>query len=545
VTIRQIIETVWPGDAVTSMALSVDRMLEGHHSHEVYAFGIHPEMADQALPVAQLPPPARGDVLVYHLSIGNPTLVRMLLARPERLVLIYHNVTPPHLLLDQPELAARCAFGRLEPSLLRDRVVASLADSEYNATELRLLGYDPVVCPVGVDPFRLTGVASTGFLDEARTRLGDHYALAVAQALPHKRLERVLLAMRVLQQDLGQDIGLAVVGHERDAQYAAGLHAAADRLRLEHVWFTGRVPDAVLADLYRGASVLVSASEHEGLGLPLWEAMAFGVPVVAIGHTAVPDTIGEAGLVLPPSAGARQVAKAIHAVISDAVLAQDLKLAGLRRLEAVGIDQQRDTLLDVVQRAVDLAAMPAPAAGNGHQVGASGQPPPPDRIAKTLAGIIDLVEQPDDMTSESVQERALLEELRQARGAAPGTDELDAAVAALKVWPGFSATRISAATRIPGGRLAHALVGKVVRRQTEGVLAQAQEHSRLVAALVQALVREQRQAARTAEATASVLATAIDALGSRQSERVAPSHRVEDSKNANGGAGVHQEPASE
>ena len=68
----------------------------------------------------------------------------------------------------------------------------------------------------------------------------------------------------------------------------------------DRFWFTGPVPDEDLAAYYRTASVYVSLSEHEGFCVPLLEAMAADVPVLAYASTAVPDTLGGAGVQFHP-----------------------------------------------------------------------------------------------------------------------------------------------------------------------------------------------------------------------------------------------------
>ena len=64
--------------------------------------------------------------------------------------------------------------------------------------------------------------------------------------------------------------------------------------------FTGPVPDAELAAYYRASSVYISLSEHEGFCVPLVEAMAMDVPVLAYSAAAVPDTLGGAGVQFAP-----------------------------------------------------------------------------------------------------------------------------------------------------------------------------------------------------------------------------------------------------
>lgn len=68
----------------------------------------------------------------------------------------------------------------------------------------------------------------------------------------------------------------------------------------DRFWFTGPVPDEDLAAFYRWADVYVSLSEHEGFCVPLLEAMAADVPVLAYAAGAVPETLGGAGVLFSP-----------------------------------------------------------------------------------------------------------------------------------------------------------------------------------------------------------------------------------------------------
>src|SRR4029079_6613799 len=68
----------------------------------------------------------------------------------------------------------------------------------------------------------------------------------------------------------------------------------------DRFWFTGPVPDDDLAAFYRWADVYVSLSEHEGFCVPLVEAMAADVPILAYAAGAVPETLGGAGMLSDP-----------------------------------------------------------------------------------------------------------------------------------------------------------------------------------------------------------------------------------------------------
>jgi glycosyltransferase involved in cell wall biosynthesis len=101
------------------------------------------------------------------------------------------------------------------------------------------------------------------------------------------------------------------------------------RMRSDRFWFPGPVPDAELAAYYRHAHAYVSLSEHEGFCVPLVEAMAMDVPVLAYASSAVPETLGGAGLSFAPK-DLELAAELLGALVYDEALRQQV-LAGQRR----------------------------------------------------------------------------------------------------------------------------------------------------------------------------------------------------------------------
>ena len=85
-------------------------------------------------------------------------------------------------------------------------------------------------------------------------------------------------------------------------QYYATIRALLSEYKMleDRFIFTGPVPDVELAAYYRASSVYISLSEHEGFCVPLVEAMAMDVPVLAYSAAAVPDTLGGAGVQFAP-----------------------------------------------------------------------------------------------------------------------------------------------------------------------------------------------------------------------------------------------------
>lgn len=336
--IHQIVVGAGIGDAITTMAINVRNALREHGPSEIFAHHLSPDAAHEVLPLRHLGRAGRSDLLIYHASIGEPAVTQLLLARPERLIVVYHNITPSRFFIDyEPHFAASLHWGRHELTLIRDRVVMAVAVSHYNAQDLAEAGFSDVhTVPAGLRPSRLTEIPPCGSLalrlDEA---FPNGFALTVSQLLPHKRFETILEAMHLVQYVHERPLGLVFAGTARMSRYLAALQIHARRLRIERMWFFGQATDAELATLYRMAAVYVSASAHEGLALPPLEAMSFGVPVVAREAGALRETIGGAGIVLPSTAGPMMLSEAIAEVDRNTGLQSHLRHIGHERVSHI------------------------------------------------------------------------------------------------------------------------------------------------------------------------------------------------------------------
>jgi glycosyltransferase involved in cell wall biosynthesis len=264
-----------------------------------------------------------------------------LAARRARLVLSPANLAPLALgsrnvvvIHDAAALRHPEAYGRfysayqrrLLPAIAR-RAALVLTVSEFSKRELaKLLGLAAErieVVPNGVDE-RFSPSADPA---AARERFGLElpYVLAVGTASARKGLHLLGDAAARLER---AGVELVVAGSERG--YLRGGEVVPGR-RL------GYVDDALLPGLYAGAGALAMPSVHEGFGLPALEAMASGTPVVAAARGALPETCGDAALLVEPEPAA--FADALERVMSDDDLRERLSTAGPDR--AAGFSWER------------------------------------------------------------------------------------------------------------------------------------------------------------------------------------------------------------
>ena len=287
-------------DAISNEARLIRRLLrERGWASEIYTDPRHcnPRLRGDAQPLDALRP-AADDLLLLHLSIGSPVNERFA-GLPGRRILLYHNITPPaYLRFLDAAFADRLQEGLDQARRLAGSVQLALADSAFNARELEALGHRDVrVLPYLVD----------GLLNEvppdpdqlARLRDGRLNVLFVGRGAPNKKIEDLLFAFHYLQRYVEPHARLIHVGSYAGLEaYHGFLHMKAAELGLEEVHFLGSIPQARLNACYAAADVFLCLSEHEGFCVPLLEAMARQVPVLAYAAGAVPETMGGAGVLL-------------------------------------------------------------------------------------------------------------------------------------------------------------------------------------------------------------------------------------------------------
>jgi L-malate glycosyltransferase len=349
--IHQFLPTFAAGDAIGNHVLALRRVLrEAGYQSEIFADDAHSAVRGQARDYRHFE--AAGEAwLLYHLSTGSP-MADFLAAREEPLAVYYHNITPARYFERwEPGAAENVRGARAQLRQLASATRLAMANSAFSAAELAEEGYpDPVVVPVLVNFSAYDAPpepATLARLTKASEGGGAHW-LFVGRLAPNKCQHDLIGAFAAYRALFDPKARLSVVGGATSPLYRRALEQLVDELDLGGaVELSDVVGFAALLAYYRTADVFVSLSEHEGFGVPFLEAMHFGVPVVARATSAVPETVGGAGLLLDDRDPV-VVATAVHRVLSDTGLRARLVAAGREQVEEFSFERTAKRTLELL-----------------------------------------------------------------------------------------------------------------------------------------------------------------------------------------------------
>ena len=334
--VHQFLPALLPGDACGIHTLAAQEALRsaGFES-EIFCEAIHHSLEGRGKIFHDFPAFAKGSVLVYHLATGS-VLADYVNARPEPLVVDYHNLTPASFFRRWDMTVANAVnWGRSQLAMLAPRTAFGMADSSYNEMELvefeyRRTGVVPILLDVdagGVEVDRATKQK----LEQDRAN-GGADLLFVGRLAPNKAQEDLVKALAFYRRTYDPNARLRLIGRPAAQTYFDALRKFIDHVGLQDaVTVASDLSDSELAAYYRTADALVVLSEHEGFNTPLVEAMRNRLPVIAYSSCAVPETLGDGGVLLPDKSPST-VAAAIHLVVADPRRRQALVDAGQRRL---------------------------------------------------------------------------------------------------------------------------------------------------------------------------------------------------------------------
>lgn len=343
-------------DAVSNDARYMAAVLRGD-GHVVTFFALHTrgvdeEVLDPATIHDWIESPR--DVIVYHYCVGWDFALDLFRRTRARRVVRYHNITPPVFFSEwSPGYETACTEGRAQlDAFAALGCELYLGDSPFNVEDFTSRGVAAERCAV-LPPFHEVEQLRSLAADPRRIPQAAPLLLMVGRISPNKGHLDLVDALSACLIGASPDAHLLVIGKldPNLASYGDAFHRRiAERGVESRVTVLEDANGAELRAAYEQADALLMLSGHEGFCVPLVEAMAMATPVIALGSSAIPWTLGDAG-VLWDSADPYLVASTVARVGQDPLLRDTLRDRGRRRYAATfAPDVLADGLRAVVQR---------------------------------------------------------------------------------------------------------------------------------------------------------------------------------------------------
>ena len=348
--IVQVLNTFYRGDAIGNHALAIrDLLVSSGYESEIYTESeFNEDSKDGIKYILPIPDFREEDILLYHFSI-NVKIKDELIKLKCRKIAIYHNVTPYEYFIDySPASFYLSRDAVMDLKCLAYTFDYCIADSSFNRDGLIGYGYK---CPIDVLPII---IPYDEYKQEPDKSVVDKYndgrtnIIFVGRVAPNKKQEDIIAAFSCYKKNYDPDARLIIVGSSLNMDaYKSRLDDFIDINKVEDVIFTGKIPFGELLAYYKTADIFLCMSEHEGFCVPLIEAMFFDVPVVAYASSAVPETLGGAGILLS-NKDPLYTAGIINKLVFDKTLKDTVIKEQRRRLEELSYENLSKRFMELI-----------------------------------------------------------------------------------------------------------------------------------------------------------------------------------------------------
>ncbi|OHE10576.1 MAG: group 1 glycosyl transferase [Sulfurimonas sp. RIFOXYD12_FULL_33_39] len=295
IALHQFSPSAHVGDGITNGMVYLQKILQelGFISY-IYAQDYDKELEGKVLSYKKIDNKNKNQILFVHYSIYYDFSLWLDKLDIQK-HMIYHNITPAEFFKDNPFLYDMCKKGREILPELKNKFVGYISDSALNSSELTELGYEYVrTIPLLIDLDKKTSNKwDNNYFDKISK---DFNIIFVGRVAPNKA-QHDLIEVTKYYKTYNLDFKLYIIGGATDVSYEASLKKKILENELtQNVILTGKISDEKLYAHYRAADVFLCMSEHEGFGIPLVEAMLFGVPVIAFNSSNIKSTLNGGGI---------------------------------------------------------------------------------------------------------------------------------------------------------------------------------------------------------------------------------------------------------
>lgn len=298
--------------------------------------------------------PRKNDIFLYHMCIGSKPMTRLIKrANVHEKIMIYHNITPSKYFVNDKRNRKMTALGRKQLKELAPYFDRTYSDSKFNSEELIGLNYkNNGVLPVFyLDDALRNAIKNTELfnkLDDGITNI-----LFVGRIAYNKAYEDIIKSFYCYHKYFNSNSRLILVGRETDPHYTVYLQKLIEQCNIKENVIWQKVNDVnELATVYQTASLFLVESEHEGFCVPLLEAMLFKIPVLAYSSSAIPDTLGEAGIIFNKK-DHYMIASTIDKVLKNNEIYQMLAEKGEQRLKYFSYENTFNSFKEIIHEIIN------------------------------------------------------------------------------------------------------------------------------------------------------------------------------------------------
>lgn len=333
--IYHVMEALDLGDGVSEIAQSTAAILANlGYEQRIMARYWHPSLANQIQPISSILSHPNAALIFHYWNYNSSTWA--IPAVKGRKALYYHNITPRDFFDVGSDAYLQTERGYRQLANIIDSFNLIIGDSQYNIDQLiAYTGVDrPSICiyPI-IEPDALMAKPYDANLLHALRSTTKKNILFVGRIARNKRQDRLITAFDRYYRSIRQDVHLWLVGSDSfDPEYTAELRELCAALPSgRNISLTGKVSDEQLQAYFRAADLFMCASEHEGFCIPIAQAMAYGIPVIAYAAAAIPETLGQGGI-LVNEWDDQGITNHIHSIVEDPILRSTLQIRAQQSL---------------------------------------------------------------------------------------------------------------------------------------------------------------------------------------------------------------------
>jgi glycosyltransferase involved in cell wall biosynthesis len=350
--INQFLPTIAPRDAIGNEVFEIRKILTnwGYRS-EIYAENIHPSLkAKQFTNYSKKA--SENNIALFHFSVGSDIsyYVKNL---PDKKIIRYHGITPPQYLTDTNQyLMELLRQGREQLLSFPSVTQLALANSRYTEIELQEMKFGNTA----VLPLIINFEVYKKFNEDILLKYNDDYVniIFTGRIIPQKRQDD-LIKIFYYYQKINPKSRLILIGNADNFEsYYTSLLDLIKKLQIKNVIFTGSISTEALVAYYKLADIFLCMSEWETFCVPLVESMYFNVPIIANNSTAIPYTLGDAGI-LVNNKNYCEIAELIDVITNDDTLKMNLINKQKNRLKALTYEKTKEKFRQIINNLTDNA----------------------------------------------------------------------------------------------------------------------------------------------------------------------------------------------